>query len=179
MAKLPYTLLHKSKLKNKEVAKMLEQPVYLTSEGLKKAEDRLEYLKAVRRSEVAERIKQAKEFGDLSENSEYDDAKNEQAFIEGEIQNLERMLRNAVVIKENDASLNIINVGNTVLVRDESNKEEFTYTIVGTAEADPFEDKISNESPLGKALLRKKSGDIVEVSLPIGTAKYKILKITR
>jgi len=158
---------------------MLEQPVYLTTEGLKKAEERLEYLKAVRRSEVAERIKQAKEFGDLSENSEYDDAKNEQAFIEGEIQNLERMLRNAVVIKENDTTVNIVTVGSTVSVRDETNKEEFTYTIVGTAEADPFVDKISNESPLGRALLRKKNGDVVEVSLPIGTAKYKILKISR
>ncbi len=158
---------------------MLEQPVYLTNEGLKKAEERLEYLKAVRRSEVAERIKQAKEFGDLSENSEYDDAKNEQAFIEGEIQNLERMLRNAVVIKENDTASNLVSVGSKVSVRDESNKEEFSYTIVGTAEADPFADKISNESPLGKSLLGKKNGDIVEVSLPIGTARYKILKISR
>lgn len=158
---------------------MLEQPVYLTHEGLKKAEERLEYLKAVRRSEVAERIKQAKEFGDLSENSEYDDAKNEQAFIEGEIQNLERMLRNAVVIKENDTASNIVSVGSKVSVRDESNKEEFSYTIVGTAEADPFADKISNESPLGKSLLGKKNGEIVEVNLPIGTARYKILKISR
>ncbi|MPM31186.1 Transcription elongation factor GreA [bioreactor metagenome] len=158
---------------------MLEQPVYLTNEGLKKAEERLEYLKAVRRSEVAERIKQAKEFGDLSENSEYDDAKNEQAFIEGEIQNLERMLRNAVVIKENDTASNIVSVGSKVSVRDESNKEEFSYTIVGTAEADPFADKISNESPLGKSLLGKKNGEIVEVNLPIGTARYKILKISR
>ena len=158
---------------------MLEQPVYLTNDGLKKAEERLEYLKAVRRSEVAERIKQAKEFGDLSENSEYDDAKNEQAFIEGEIQNLERMLRNAVVIKENDTASNLVSVGSKVSVRDESNKEEFSYTIVGTAEADPFADKISNESPLGKSLLGKKNGDVVEVSLPIGTARYKILKISR
>ena len=158
---------------------MLEQPVYLTHEGLKKAEERLEYLKAVRRSEVAERIKQAKEFGDLSENSEYDDAKNEQAFIEGEIQNLERMLRNAVVIKENDTASNLVSVGSKVSVRDESNKEEFSYTIVGTAEADPFADKISNESPLGKSLLGKKNGEIVEVNLPIGTARYKILKISR
>ncbi len=158
---------------------MIDQPVYLTADGLKKNEERLEYLKAVKRSEIAERIKQAKEYGDLSENSEYDDAKNEQAFVEGEIQNLERMLRNAVVIKDDGIDQGIINVGATVTVHDEEYGDEFTYTIVGTAEADPFVNKISNESPLGRALLNRKVSDIVEVPLPIGSAKYKILNISR
>ena len=158
---------------------MIDQPVYLTAEGLKKNEERLEYLKAVKRSEIADRIKQAKEYGDLSENSEYDDAKNEQAFVEGEIQNLERMLRNAIVIKDDGVGQDIINVGATVTVHDEEFGDEFTYTIVGTAEADPFVNKISNESPLGKALLNRKVGEIVEVPLPIGNAKYKILNIRR
>jgi len=158
---------------------MIDQPVYLTAEGLKKNEERLEYLKAVKRSEIADRIKQAKEYGDLSENSEYDDAKNEQAFVEGEIQNLERMLRNAIVIKDDGVGQDIINVGATVTVHDEEFGDEFTYTIVGTAEADPFVNKISNESPLGKALLNRKVGEIVEVPLPIGNAKYKILNISR
>jgi len=158
---------------------MIDQPVYLTADGLKKNEERLEYLKAVKRSEIAEHIKQAKEYGDLSENSEYDDAKNEQAFVEGEIQNLERMLRNAVVIKDDGVGQDIINVGATVTVHDEEYGDEFTYTIVGTAEADPFENKISNESPLGKALLNRKVSEIVEVPLPIGNAKYKILNISK
>ncbi|MCE5197189.1 MAG: transcription elongation factor GreA [Negativicutes bacterium] len=158
---------------------MIDQPVYLTADGLKKNEERLEYLKAVKRSEIAERIKQAKEYGDLSENSEYDDAKNEQAFVEGEIQNLERMLRNAVVIKDDGIGQDIINVGATVTVHDEEYGDEFTYTIVGTAEADPFVNKISNESPLGKALLNRKVSEIVEVPLPVGSSKYKILNISR
>ncbi|NLN84258.1 MAG: transcription elongation factor GreA [Firmicutes bacterium] len=156
---------------------MVEQPVYLTADGLAKAEERLEYLKATRRSEVAERIKQAKEYGDLSENSEYDDAKNEQAFIEAEIQKLERMLRNAVVIKEGENSSSTIQVGSRVTIRDESNQEEFTYTIVGTAEADPFSERISNESPIGSALIEKAVDEIVEINLPVGPVRYRVVKI--
>lgn len=157
---------------------MAEQPVYLTPQGLAKAEERLEYLKSTRRTEVAERIKQAKEYGDLSENSEYDDAKNEQAFIEGEIQNLERMLRNAVMIKEGENQSSTVQVGSRVTILDESSGEEFTYIIVGTAEADPFKDKISNESPLGRALLSKEINEAFEVNLPFGLAKYRVLNIS-
>lgn len=135
----------------------MSKPVILTYEGLKKLEEELEYLKTVKRAEVAEKIKQARAFGDLSENSEYDEAKNEQAFIEGRIATLEAMLKNAKVIDEEDIKLDQVSIGCTVKVYDESYNEEVEYTIVGSAEADPMNNKISDESPIGKALLGKKS----------------------
>lgn len=134
----------------------MSKPVILTYEGLKKLEEELEYLKTVKRAEVAEKIKQARAFGDLSENSEYDEAKNEQAFIEGRIATLEAMLKNAKVIDEEDIKLDQVSIGCTVKVYDESYNEELEYTIVGSAEADPMNNKISDESPIGKALLGKK-----------------------
>ncbi|MFZ5641575.1 MAG: transcription elongation factor GreA [Bacillota bacterium] len=158
---------------------MGEKEVILTLEGLKKLEQELEQLKSVRRREVAERIKQAIEFGDISENSEYEDAKNEQAFIEGRILTLEKMLRNARVIDEGEIHTDVVSIGSTVLIKDMEVGDEINYTIVGSAEADPSANKISNESPVGKAILGKKKGSVVEVSVPAGKLKYKILKIKK
>ncbi|ABY92112.1 transcription elongation factor GreA [Thermoanaerobacter thermohydrosulfuricus] len=157
----------------------MSKPVILTYEGLKKLEEELEYLKTVKRAEVAEKIKQARAFGDLSENSEYDEAKNEQAFIEGRIATLEAMLKNAKVIDEEDIKLDQVSIGCTVKVYDESYNEEVEYTIVGSAEADPMNNKISDESPIGKALLGKKVGDVVSVEVPAGIIKLKILEIRK
>lgn len=158
---------------------MAEKQIILTLEGLKKTEQKLDYLKSVRRREVAERIKQAIEFGDISENSEYEDAKNEQAFIEGEILTLEKTLRNAQVIDEGEISTDIVAVGATVRLKDLEFSDELEYTIVGSAEADPTESKISNESPVGAAILGQKVGSIVEVNVPAGILKYEILDIKR
>lgn len=158
---------------------MGEKEVILTLEGLKKLEQELEQLKSVKRREVAERIKQAIEFGDISENSEYEDAKNEQAFIEGRILTLEKMLRNARIIDEGEIHTDVVSIGSTVLLKDMEVGDEINYTIVGSAEADPSANKISNESPVGKAILGKKKGSIVEVNVPAGKLKYKILKIKK
>lgn len=158
---------------------MADKEVILTVEGLNKLEKELDYLKSTRRREVAERIKQAIEFGDISENSEYEDAKNEQAFIEGRILQLEKMLRNAKVIDDQDVDDHIVTVGSTVKLRDLENSEDFEYTIVGSAEADPSKSKISNESPVGKAILGKSVGSIVEISVPAGTLHYQIESIHR
>ncbi len=149
----------------------------LTKDGLKKLQDELENLKSVRRIEVAERIKQAIAFGDISENSEYDDAKNEQAFIEGRIQELEQKLRNVEVISEEKKPKNVVTMGCKVVVRDMEFNEDMEYTLVGTAEADPEAMRISNESPVGAAILGQKVGKVVEVQAPVGTIKYKIMKI--
>ena len=149
----------------------------LTKDGLKKLQDELENLKSVRRIEVAERIKQAIAFGDISENSEYDDAKNEQAFIEGRIQELEQKLRNVEVISEEKKPKNVVTRGCKVVVRDMEFNEDMEYTLVGTAEADPEAMRISNESPVGAAILGQKVGKVVEVQAPVGTIKYKIMKI--
>lgn len=153
--------------------------VLLTKEGHKKIEDELEYLKAVRRKEVAERIKIAISFGDISENSEYDEAKNEQAQLEERILKLENMLTKAVIIDESKIDLSIVTIGSVVKVNDIDFDEEVEYTIVGSAEADPYEFKISNESPVGRALLGRKVGDKVEVQVPDGMAKFEILEIKR
>ena len=158
---------------------MAEKNVFLTVEGLKKLEDELDNLKTVRRKEVAERIKQALAFGDISENSEYDEAKNEQAQLEERIVKLEAMLRNAKIIDDEDITTDAVSIGSKVLVNDLEYDEEIEYTIVGSAEADPYEGKISNESPVGSALIGGKMGDVVEVQVPDGLIKYKILKITR
>lgn len=154
-----------------------EKETILTPEGLHKLEEELEHLKTVRRKEVAGRIKQSKEFGDLMENSEYEDAKNEQAFVEGRILQLEVMLRNARVIDNHAVPPDRVAVGSTVRVKDLSAGDEITYMIVGSAEADPDQDKISNESPVGRALLGKRKGDTVEVTAPAGKIRYSILQI--
>ncbi|KAB3533277.1 transcription elongation factor GreA [Alkaliphilus pronyensis] len=157
----------------------MDKEVVLTVNGLKKIEDELEHLKAVRRREVAERIKQAIAFGDISENSEYDEAKNEQAQVEERIAKLETMLKKARVIDEDDISIDVVSIGSIVQVKDIEFDEEVEYMIVGSAEADPYELKISNESPVGRALLGKKVGDVVEVQIPDGITKYEILDIRR
>lgn len=156
---------------------MVDKEIILTKQGLKKVEDELDELKAVKRKEVAEKIKQALAFGDISENSEYDEAKNEQAQVEERIAKLETMLRKARVIDESDISRDVVSVGSTVKVMDLEFDEEVEYTIVGSAEADPYELKISNESPVGKALIGSKVGETVEVQIPDGITKYKVLEI--
>ncbi len=158
---------------------MAEKDVFLTAEGLKKLENELDELETVKRKEIAERIKQALAFGDISENSEYDEAKNEQAQLEERIAKLEMVLRNAKLIDEEDITTDVVGVGSRVVVNDLEYDEEMEYTIVGSAEANPFEGRISNESPVGNALLGKKVGDIVEVHVPDGVIKYKIVTITR
>ena len=155
---------------------MPEKEVILTVEGLKKLEDELELLKTQKRREVAERIKQAIDFGDISENSEYEDAKNEQAFIEGRIITLEKMLRNARVIDDNEGT-DMVSLGNTVLLKDMDFGDEEEYTIVGSAEADPGTNKISNESPVGKAVLGQVKGTTLEVTVPAGVLRYQIVDI--
>jgi len=156
---------------------MVEKEVLLTPAGLHKLEDELETLKTVKRKEVAERIKIAVSYGDISENSEYDEAKNEQAFIEGRILTLEKMLRNARIIDGAEVDTGIVSVGATVVIRDLEFGDEMEYTIVGTAEADPLENKISNESPVGRALLGKGIGDKIEVNVPAGAIQYEILQV--
>jgi transcription elongation factor GreA len=155
---------------------MPEKEVILTLDGLKKLEEELEILKTQRRREVAERIKQAIEFGDISENSEYEDAKTEQAFIEGRIITLEKMLRNAKVIDDNDEKDHVA-VGSTIVLKDIEFGDQEEYTIVGSAEADPAINKISNESPVGKAVLGHTKGSIVEVNVPAGILRYEIVDI--
>lgn len=164
---------------------MAEKETILTTDGLKKLEQKLEHLKSVRRQEVAERIKQAIEFGDISENAEYEDAKNEQAFIEGELQTLEKMLRSAKLIESCDTHTGIVGLGCTVTLKEvkegrgktANHSHEMVYTIVGSAEADPSEARISNESPVGSAVLGQKIGQIVEVVAPAGRMKYKIINV--
>ena len=158
---------------------MAEKDVFLTAEGLNKLENELDELRTVKRREVAERIKQALAFGDISENSEYDQAKNEQAQLEERIAKLEMILRNARLIDHEDISTDVVSIGSKVMVKDLEYDEEMEYTIVGSAEADPYEGKISNESPVGSALLGKKQEEIVEVRVPDAIIKYQILSITR
>ncbi|WP_251443524.1 transcription elongation factor GreA [Veillonella intestinalis] len=149
----------------------------LTAEGLKKLEEELAHFKSVRRIEVAQRIKTAIEYGDISENSEYDDAKNEQAFIEGHIIELENKINTAKIIDESTRK-NVVSVGSKVKLFDEEYNEELEYVIVGSSEADPFNNRISNESPVGSAILGKKKGAKVEVNTPDGVATFKILAIS-
>lgn len=151
----------------------------MTYEGVKKLEEELEYLKTVKRKEITEKIKVVLGYGDLSENSEYDEAKNDQAFTEGRIIQLENMLKNAVVVDESEIPKDKVSVGSIVKVMDYEFDEEVEYTIVGSAEADPMNFKISNESPVGSALLGKKVGDVVEVAVPSGVSKFEVLEIRR
>ncbi|ADL53451.1 transcription elongation factor GreA [Clostridium cellulovorans] len=151
----------------------------MTYEGLKKLEDELEFLKTVRRNDIKEKIKVALSFGDLSENSEYDEAKNEQAFVEGKIAQLEAMLKKVTVVDETDIQGDIVGIGTKVKVKDIDSGDVDVYSIVGSAEADPLEFKISHESPVGKAMLGKKVGETVDVAVPDGTIKLEILEITK
>lgn len=156
---------------------MSEKEVILTPEGLKKLEQELEELKTVKRKEVAARIKEAISFGDISENSEYEEAKNEQAFIEGRILTLEKMLRNARIISNDELDAGKVSVGSTVRLKDLEFGDIMEYTIVGSAESDPMNNKISNESPVGQALLGKSKGTVVDVHVPAGVIQYEILDI--
>ncbi len=150
----------------------------LTQQGLEDLKAKIEYLSTARRREVAERIKEAREFGDISENSEYDDAKNEQAMLEKQIADLEEKLRSATVIDAKSISTENVTVGVTVHVKDQKTDKSVKYTIVGSAEANPTQGKLSNESPVGRALLGHKRGDVVSVPVPRGPArKLKITKI--
>jgi transcription elongation factor GreA len=158
---------------------MSAKEIVLTYEGLKKLEEELTHLKSVKRLEIAERIKQALSFGDISENSEYDEAKNEQAAVEGRIVQLETMLKNAKVIDEDEVSTDSVSLGSKVKLYDEEFQEEVIYSIVGSTEADPTKYKISNESPVGSALMGKKVGSEVEVAAPDGVIRFKILEITK
>lgn len=148
----------------------MPKDVILTPEGLEKLKAELEELTTVKRREVAERIKDAREYGDISENSEYDDAKNEQAMLETRILNLEEKLRSATVVDASDISTDVVGVGTAVQITDEAGKS-VTYTIVGSTEANPAEKKLSNESPVGRALMGHAKGDTVQVQLPNGSAR--------
>lgn len=156
---------------------MQNKEIVLTYEGLKKLEQELEYLKSEKRQEVAKKIQEALGFGDLSENAEYDEAKNEQASVEMRIIQIENMLKNAKIIDEDEITTDVISVGVKVKLLDIDEDEKVEYYLVGSTEADPSEFKVSNESPLGKALVGKKVGEIVDVSAPGGVIKYKVLKI--
>ena len=153
--------------------------VILTYEGLKKLEDDLEYLRSVKRKEITERIKQALAFGDLSENSEYDEAKNDQAQVETRIVEYEAMLKNAKVIDDDEISTEKVTIGSKVRLLDLEFNEEVDYAIVGSTEANPGQSKISNESPVGSALMGKTIGAEVEVTVPAGVIKFKILDISK
>ena len=154
---------------------MNNKPAYLSREGLEKLREELDEMVNVRRAEVAARIHEAKEHGDITENAEYEDAKNEQAFVEGRIQSLSALIKNAVMIDENHSTTHV-QIGSTVELEADGAKER--YTIVGSAEASPADGKISNESPVGKALLGRKKGDKVVVSVPAGDSTYKIVGIS-
>jgi transcription elongation factor GreA len=155
---------------------MTNQAVYVTEEGLKKLEEELDHLCTVRRQEVALRLREAMEDGELIESAEYEAAKNEQAFVEGRILELEHILAQARVIKRGD-SKDIVSIGSTVVVKEKGARKNDTYTIVGAAEANPKEGLISNASPMGLALLNHKVGDEIEVQAPAGVISYRIIKI--
>lgn len=149
----------------------------MTLAGKQKLEEELEHLITVKRKEVVERIKIARSFGDLSENSEYDSAKEEQGFVEGRISAIESMLRNAIIIQEDEAQKDVVTLGKTVTFIELPDGEEEEYTIVGSAEADPFEGKISNDSPIAKALLGHKVDDVLKISTPGGDMEVRIVSI--
>ena len=158
---------------------MENKQIILTDEGLKKLVDELEDLKTVKRKDVAEKIKTALSFGDLSENSEYDEAKNEQAMVESRIMTLEAMLKNVKILDESEVRTDAVSVGSKVKLMDMEFKEEVEYQIVGSTESNPLENRISDESPVGKALIGHKVKDIVEAEAPAGVLKFKILKISK
>lgn len=157
----------------------MEKKIILTAEGLQNLKDELDNLKTVKRKEIAEKIKVALSFGDLSENSEYDEAKNEQAIMEARILEIEAMLKKVTIINEGELSTKIIHVGSKVKLEDKTFKEKVEYRIVGSSEADPREGRISDESPVGAALLGHKAGQTVKVETPGGIVTYKILEISK
>lgn len=156
---------------------MLDKKVMLTKEGLKKIEEELYYLKTVKRKDIAEKIRNAVTFGEIAENAEYSAAKNEQAFIEGRILTLIKIIENYELIDEKNKDLNFVSLGSEVIVKDLKNNQKITYIILDYVESEPDLGKISTSSPIGKALLGKKKGDIVEIRVPAGYLKYKILDI--
>ncbi|MBQ2824973.1 MAG: transcription elongation factor GreA [Clostridia bacterium] len=158
---------------------MANKQVLLTAEGLKQLEEELDLLKGEKRREIADKIKVARSYGDLSENSEYDDAKNEQAILEARIATIEATLKIAVVIDENEISDQTVHVGSLVKVENVSMGREIEYRIIGSNEANPKENKISDESPVGRALLGKKVGDMVEVEVPAGLLTFKVLEVSK
>ncbi len=155
----------------------IEKEFPMTNEGKEKLENELDYLKAVKRKEVVERIKIARSFGDLSENSEYDSAKEEQAFVEGRITTLENMIRNAKIIVEDKSNADVVSLGKTVTFMELPNGDEETYIVVGSAEADPFEGKISNDSPIARSLMGHKVGAKLSVQTPGGEMTVKITSV--
>src|SRR5437762_1345884 len=156
---------------------MTLKDVMLTPEGYVKLKQEIEYLSNDKRREVADRIRVAREFGDIAENAEYDDAKNEQALLEHRIATLEERLRNARVIEKKDVAKDVVSIGSKVKLRDIDAKQTVEYRIVGSAEANPAENKLSNESPVGRAIIGHKKGETVEVTAPRGTLKFKIIEI--
>ena len=157
----------------------MDKKVVVTASGLKALEDELEMLKTVRRKEVSEKIRVARGYGDLSENSEYDEAKNEQGLVEARIAEIESMLKNVKVIDESNIATDRVNVGNRVKVYDETFEEEIEYTIVGSSEANPMEFKISDESPIGKALIGATIGEVVKAETPGGENVMKVVEISK
>ncbi len=156
-----------------------EKGTVLTESGLKKLEEQLDYLISVRRNEISEQIAIARGFGDLSENAEYDEAKKEQAKVEAEITRIQATIRTATVVGDDEITTEQVSIGTVVKVKDLEDGEVYEYAIVGANEADPFEDRISNESPVGKGLLGAKAGDTVEIDIPAGTMRYQIQAIRK
>jgi transcription elongation factor GreA len=154
-----------------------EKQFPMTAAGKQKLEDELDFLKTIKRKEVVERIKIARDFGDLSENAEYDSAKEDQAFVEGRISTLESMIRNAVIINENESNKDMVRLGTTVTFVEVPHGDEESYTIVGSAEADPLEGRISNDSPIAKSMIGRTIGEIVKVMTPGGEMEIKIISI--
>ncbi len=157
----------------------MAKQIYVSKEGFEKLQNELEHLKTVKRVEVAEAIKKARAYGDLSENSEYDEAKNEQGEIESKIAQLEETLQNAVILEDKDLKTDRVNVGTKVKIYDFEHGKEYEYSIVGVTEADPFENKISDDSPIGKALLGCRRGDTVTVEAPKGILRFNIMEISK
>ena len=155
----------------------MSDQTFLTRDGLKKLEEELNFLRTTRRAQVAERLHNAQEDGELIENAEYEDAKNEQAFLEGKILSLESMLSSAVIIAENDPSNGIVNLGSKVTIKEAGGGKPESYQLVGAAEANPKDGRISNESPLGRALLGRKVGDDIKVNAPSGTISFRVVAI--
>ncbi len=156
-----------------------EKGAVLTESGLKKLEEQLDYLVSVRRNEISEQIAVARGFGDLSENAEYDEAKKEQARVEAEITRLQATIRTATIVADDEISTERVSVGTVVRVKDQDDGETYDYAIVGANEADPMEDKISNESPVGAGLIGAKKGQVVQIQVPAGILKYKVLSIKK
>ena len=158
---------------------MAGKPTTMSRDGFNKLQEELEYLVTVRRKEVADKLKEARSYGDLSENAEYDEAKNEQGMLEAQIADLEVIIANAIIVDDGSVSMNEVGVGSFVKLKDFELDDIVEYQVVGSTESDPDNNKISDESPIGKACLKKHVGDIFEVEVPAGTLKFEILNISR